>query len=127
LDGQVIRRYHGFRLWEDWQAGMWAEDGPAGGTEESARLLSDQSLFAATAAEMLEHWPVTAEHNLTAPGKRRSWVGQASCCYLIGATEEQVREAWWLLTAEERDAANSVADDVVSGWRARYTEGASCA
>jgi hypothetical protein len=111
--------FHHYRSWEDWKHGMWSEPrDPATEASHAADILSDPTLFGEAAREMLAEWPNAAQQNLTNPRSAgRSWVGQATCCWLADLSESATRSAWWLLSAEERDAANQVADEAVAEWR----------
>lgn len=111
--------FHHYRLWEDWAHGMWDDSpNPAREAEHAAAILSDIDLFAEAARIMLAEWPNAARQNLTNLRRSgRSWIGQATCCWLAGLSETATRTAWWLLSPEERLAANQVADQVVAEWR----------
>lgn len=95
--------------------------------EHAASILSDPELFMEAAQIMLTEWPNAAQQNLTNLRRSgRSWVGQATCCWLAGLSESATRSAWWLLSPEERTTANQVVDQVVAEWRqARRLEDAS--
>lgn len=99
--------------------GMWRDPGdPVTEARQAAEILADPDLFDEAARLMLTEWPHAAQQNLTNLRRSgRSWVGQAACCWLAGLSESATRAAWWLLTSEERTAANRVADEVVKNWR----------
>jgi hypothetical protein len=115
------RVFHPYTEWEDYQAGMWGPVAVDAHTAAAAAVLGEPDVFYGAAVDMLAAWPKAAEHNLTnLEQNRRAWVGQAACCYLVGVPESATRLAWWLLLLDERDAANAVADRVISEWeRAR--------
>lgn len=114
------QRYYHYTLWEDFNAGMWMPP-RAGDAGKAQHILSDPEIFRSAAVDMLNAWPVAAEHNLTNLGiNRQAWIGQATCCHLAGVPESATREGWWLLSDEEKAAANAVADECIAAWeRAR--------
>lgn len=113
------RTFHPFRTWEDWNAGSYAlrSDDPTGQRARSVALLGDADDFEDAARGMLQEWAYAAEVNLTnRECNRRAWVGQAACCFDHDAPEFIVRQAWGLLTPEQRNAANRAADRVIAEW-----------
>ena len=103
--------------WEDWKAGMY-EVPPSSDASRlaivAAGLLSDSVAFNAAARQAVAAWPVAAAVNLTAVGSnRRSWVGQAACCYRSGVPELATRLAWKTLTEPQKELANEVAEQVI--------------
>ena len=102
--------------WEDYTAGLYQHWIPlrAGMVQDSVRLLSDPDRFAETAREMIRAWPAATRHNLGLPSGRRSWIGQAACCYCHGATSEETACAWGRLANQTQARANKVADMVAS-------------
>jgi hypothetical protein len=105
--------------WEDYTAGLYQHVLPvrAGKVQDSIRLLSDQDRFAEAAREMIREWPTAARHNLNLPSGRRSWIGQAACCYSHGATSEETACAWGHLSNRVQRRANQIADAVASEYR----------
>jgi hypothetical protein len=66
-------------------------------------------------------WKYSAEVNLSNRNRnRQAWLGQASCCLIVGAPEDLTKQAWHTLTAAEKIAANAVADEVIAAWERRY-------
>lgn len=98
--------------WEDWQAGMYRRrQADPEKVRMSALLLSDPNQFLEVAHEMIRSWPVAAYHNLVEVGShRRSWTGQASCCYAHGATGGDTVAAWGGLSNVTQREANRIAD-----------------
>lgn len=105
--------------WEDWRAGLYLQRPEELELSRQARaLLCDPDQFREAAREMLREWPAAAEHNLMNMWSgRRSWVGQATCCYSLGATAADTRDAWGLMSNPQQRLANAVADQVIAEWR----------
>ena len=49
-----------------------------------------------------------------------SWLGQATCNLLIGATAQEVCQAWMSMTKEQQDKANNIAKEVIEEWKKNY-------
>jgi len=49
-----------------------------------------------------------------------SWLGQATCNRLIGATAQETCEAWISMTKEQQDKANGIAKEVIEEWRNNF-------
>lgn len=117
--------FHHYERWEDWQAGSYAlrSADPRGQRAAAVALLGDAGAFSDAARAMLPEWAYAAEVNLTNGAvNQRAWLGQAACCYDHDAPEFIVREAWSMLTPEQRHAANRVADQIIAEWRADRAE-----
>src|SRR5262249_32973109 len=106
--------------WEDYAAGLYAPRFDAGQVQESVKLLSDPAEFDAAAREMIREWPNAAKHWLNLRSGRKSWIGQAACCYHHGATSTETRHAWGMLVNRVQVSANEVAAKIADeflGWR----------
>lgn len=66
-------------------------------------------------------WVNSTKENLTdKKSNRKSWLGQAACCYQSGCNEKSTRQAWVSLTSDERDNANKIANQVIELWEKYY-------
>ena len=65
---------------------------------------------------VVNEWPLSCEHNLTADCNRQAWIGQAACCLALGVPEDITREAWHMLTQSQQDEANRKADEAILVW-----------
>ncbi len=110
--------------WEDFAAGLYASTSDADLQAECRALLADEDCFREAAVEMLREWPEAARHNLVrlVSGKN-AWLGQATCCYSLGASAQTVRDAWGTLTNDEQRAANRVAVEVRERWEREAQDG----
>ena len=99
---------------------MWRKISPTEKIEllEKARVFTgDASLYGSWMMRVTVEWPISCEQNLGFTGQnRQAWVGHAACCMAINCPEDVTRSAWWLLTQEQRDAANAVADEAIEAW-----------
>lgn len=120
------RIYHPFWLWEDVKAGMWRK---ASLVEEDDLLpkaiefTGNAPLYGSYMRMVSEEWTYSCEHNLTEVSmNRRAWIGHAACCMAIGCPEYLTRRAWWMLTQEQRDAADAEADNAILQWEIRQRD-----
>lgn len=115
---------HPYMRWEDYLAGMYDKSAtPSEHTDDAYELLTDRREFADAVAQMLAAWPTAAENWLTRPrGKSRSWLGAAACMHRAGVPEHCTRVAWWLLSADQRDEADAIADAAREKWIAEREE-----
>lgn len=122
----IERAFYHYMLWEDWQNGLYRTDGTDDAmrlTQLSINLLGDPVAFESAARAVLERWPIATEVNLTNRAEnRRAWMGRASCCLNHGAPEYATRPGWFMLTEQQQDAANAVADSLIEEWEKRYAE-----
>lgn len=114
------RIFHHYEKWEDWKDGLYRqsiEDADELMIRSAARVLADPSLLHRSMSSIIIRWPYSAEVNLSNRSRnRQAWLGQAACCFVCGANEDLTKQAWHRLSAAEQDAANAVADCVISRW-----------
>lgn len=89
----------------------------------AARLMKDPLLFKDCMRRAVKAWPVSCEVNLSNTSNNRiAWLGHAGCFHGVGSHEDATRQGWHYLTAEQQDAANRVAAEVIEEWEAQYAE-----
>lgn len=112
----MIQKYYThYKNWEDWQNGMY-------------RDVKDKQYYLNKAIECLRNpyepmikvtneWRYSSRENLSdLTSNRKSWLGQAACCYQFRVPEHITRMAWGKLTKEERINANKIAQKVIKKW-----------
>jgi len=63
---------------------------------------------------VIKKWKFATEHNLTNKSINRiAWLGQAACCFRIGAPDFITKKAWWELPKEIRNRADRNANDLI--------------
>ena len=115
----IEQRFHHYEEWEDYQCGMYDElkEGRANRVELAQTLLSSQRICERWMREVKKRWRIACEQVFSNPQvNRKAWLGQAACCLYAGVKEDETREAWWLLTDGEREAANAIAETIISEW-----------
>jgi hypothetical protein len=122
---RLKRIYHNYNKWEDWQNGMYSTkntDNDKNLIREARMLLSSSSGFCEVAEKMVDKWQYSSEQNLTDRSRnRRAWIGQASCCFGLGASEQLTKIAWRKLSQERQNVANNVAEFVIKNWEMKQT------
>lgn len=117
------RRYHPFWSWED--VGMWRDVTAA----EKRELLSvaieftgDHVRYGAAMLRVVEEFPIACEHNLTELSmNRQAWIGHAAAYLAHKLPEYVTREAWGLLTQQQRVLADAEAAKAIREWERRAT------
>lgn len=113
----IPRYYTHYKNWEDWQNGMY-RDVTKSEYDMYVKLAIDclrspyKSMLAVT-----KNWYHSTKQNLSdLSSNRRSWLGQAACCFQYNVPEQCTREAWGKLTKQERINANKIADKTIRKW-----------
>jgi hypothetical protein len=120
------KMWHPYQLWEEFHAGMWRRLPLE--MEEPYRTLAikfteDAYLYGYYMMRVVDCWKYSCEQNLTDMSlNRRAWLGHAACAFAFCCPEYLVRQAWWELTDEQRDAANAKADEAIAVWEERHSD-----
>jgi hypothetical protein len=122
------RVYYPFWEWED--IGMWRiveSREKAGFLKTAIEFTGNAKRYGAAMIEVLTAYPIATLHNLTDEGQnRRAWIGHAACYLATQCPEDITREAWGLLTQQQRDEANAVADIAITTWETEHNEKKDC-
>ena len=123
-DRDAMKRYYApFDVWEDRLHGMYATLHPPQSAyiEASRRILTNEAVLLDAMVSVVVDWPVSAAVNLTNKSRnRRAWLGQAACCLVCGANEDETKLAWHKMTAAQQDTANQQADRALAIWVELY-------
>jgi hypothetical protein len=116
--------FHHYSEWEDFKHGLYRLPCVQDSQHQvllSASLLGSPAAFYNVSLSMISEWGVSAEVNLSNRSRnRQAWIGQAACCFNHKAAEHQTKEAWWMLSKEQQQAANEAADCVIEIWERFY-------
>ena len=113
------RIFHHYQKREDYHAGMYDEsrDGRAERVAGAAKILGTPDLCRTAMEKVIAEWTVATEYNLSNAGiNRKAWLGQAACSCYAGIHEDETREAWGLMTNEQRVEANRIAAEIIKKW-----------
>lgn len=111
--------YHHYTKWEDFQNGMYNEDknGRRERVQKAIQILSNVELCYKSMRMVISQWKYACEQNLSNNiYGHRAFLGQAACNIYAGVHEDETRQAWGLLTDDQRKQANSIADRVYREW-----------
>lgn len=121
---KIKKLWHHYLNWEDFQNGMYRT---LSGQERKEYLdkaiefTGDHEKYGASMLEVVEHWPISCEQNLSSVSmNRQAWIGHAGCCFAIGCPDDITREAWGYLTQEQQDLANAKADEAIALWEVEH-------
>jgi hypothetical protein len=118
------RAYHHCDLWEEipmWQKVMDSEKETI--LPNAVKFTGNHELYGFWMLKVIDLWPISSEQNLSHKSiNRQAWIGHAACYLAIQCPEDITREAWWLLTEDQREKANAVADIAITEFERRYTE-----
>lgn len=113
------RIFHHYTLWEDFHAGMYDEskDGRKERVKKAAHILGTPDICQRAMEKVIAEWPISTEYNLSnAEINRKAWLGQAACSCFAGIHEDETREAWGLMTEQQRVKANQIAAKIIREW-----------
>jgi hypothetical protein len=111
----MTRFYTHYKNWEDWKAGMYLSRVDKDKALQCAELLSNQSTFLDVAMRMISTWDIASAVNLSNNSRnRQAWIGQASCCFALGANENTTIMGWRMMSEESQKQANETADAVIN-------------
>lgn len=117
------QRYYHYTKWEDFKHGMYDEDkeNRPERVQKAVELLTDLENLYEQMTRVTTEWKYATEQNLTnANINHQAFLGQTACSIWAGVHEDETREAWGVLTCEQRYKANRVADRVFKEWQARF-------
>lgn len=115
------RIFHHFSRWEDYHAGMYDEskDGRTERVQKAAEILGSPSVCREAMEKVVSEWKFATEYNLSnAEINRKAWLGQAACSCYAGIHEDETREAWGIMTDDQRIEANRIAAEIIKRWLA---------
>ena len=121
----ITRIWHHYNLWEDYHHGMYDEDreGRQERVLRAAGILGDPDTCKKAMLKVIDEWPFATEFNLSNEEiNRRAWLGQAACSCYGNVHEDETREAWGLLSNEQRVRANKIASAIIKAWVREHDE-----
>lgn len=79
-------------------------------------------LYGEAMLNVVNDWKYSCENFLTNKGiNRRAWIGHAACSLAKNLPEYIVRQAWGMLTEQQRYLANLAADRAISVFESKRT------
>lgn len=117
------RIFYHYSLWEDYLNGMYDEskDGRKERVKKAAYILGTPEICRKAMEMVIEKWKIATEYNLSnAEINRKAWLGQAACSCYGNIHEDETREAWGIMTEQQRIEANRIANQIIKKWLSKY-------
>jgi len=110
--------------WEEIDANMWGEVPDRRLYLQRAVIFTgNHRLYGRYMMRVTHEWPNSCINALTDYNlNRKAWIGHAACALALRCPEDITRQAWGLLTDEQRILANSQASRAIQSWEMRYRE-----
>ena len=121
------RVWHPCDQWEEIQHNMWGEvDDRQASLSMAVSFTGNHYLYGHFMMRVIKEWPVSCENALTDNSlNKRAWIGHAACALAFGCPEDIVRQAWSVLSDEQRALANKQADRAIGSWEENYRKSQS--
>lgn len=109
-----------YREWEDFKNGMYQNGNDIEMIKQCYEILTSKNLKQ-NMTDTTKTYEISTKVNFTNKMFNPvSWLGQATCNLLIGATAQEVCQAWTSMTKEQQTKANNIAKEVIEEWRGKY-------
>jgi len=106
--------------WEDWLNGMWAR-GNESQLHQAIEFTGSWRVYGEAMEEVIEAWPRTMLNSLTNVSiNRRAFLGHCAVCFKLQIPESITRQAWGLLTDQQRFDADAIAEKHIKHWEYEY-------
>lgn len=109
-----------YREWEDYKNGMYQNGHDKEIIAQCYEILTNSNLKNEMRNTSLEYEIGTKVNFTNQMFNPISWLGQATCNRMIGATAQEVCQAWLSMTEEQQKWANGIAKEVIEEWRTNY-------
>ena len=108
--------------WEEIGFNMWGEVANRRLFLQRAEIFTgNHRLYGRYMQRVAVEWPNSCINALTDYNlNRKAWIGHAACALALRCPEDITRQAWGLLTNEQRILANRQADGAIQSWEMRY-------
>lgn len=109
-----------YKEWEDYKNNMYGNNNDNGIIDQCFEILTSDNLKE-NMYNTTQTYKISAKVNLTNKMFNPvSWLGQATCNCLIGASAKETCQAWLRMTKEQQVRANNIAKEVIKEWRNNY-------
>lgn len=110
--------FHPYWKWEEIHFNMWGTvDDREAYIKKTVEFTGSHCLYGIFMNMVIHSWPMSCEHNLSQVAQnRRAWLGHAACAFAFNCPEDIVRQAWWMLTDEQRKKADAQAEKAIRLW-----------
>lgn len=109
-----------YKHWEDFKNGMYQNGNNQEIIKQCYEILTSDDLKEKM-TDTSKTYEISTKVNFTNKMFNPvSWLGQATCNLLIGATAQETCRAWLMMTKEQQTKANNIAKEVIKEWRENY-------
>lgn len=109
-----------YKKWEDYQNNMYQNGNDEEIIKQCYEILTSENLKE-NMQDVTKTYEISTKVNFTNKMFNPvSWLGQATCNLLIGATAQEVCQAWMSIPKELQDRANNIAKEVIKEWREKH-------
>lgn len=110
--------------WEEVSFNMWGEvKNRKRYIERAVTFTGNHRLYGRYMIRVTTEWPNSCLNALTDNNlNKKAWIGHAACALALRCPEDITRQAWGLLSNEQRILANKQADRAIQAWEMRYRE-----
>lgn len=118
------RVYHHYLLWEENSHNMWGSvNNKKKFLQKAVEFTGNHRLYGRFMLRVSKEWKYSCENALTDSNlNKRAWIGHAACALALDCPESIVREAWGMLSDEQRILANKRADEAIRSWEISYAK-----
>ena len=113
------RIFHQYTIMEDYLNGMYVEekDGRNERIKKACEILGNETKCREAMEMVVNQWKYATEYNLSNDKiNKKAWLGQACCSIYADVHEDETREGWGMLTDNQREEANKIADEIIAKW-----------
>ena len=112
--------WENYSEWEDFKNGMYKNGNDKEIIKQCYEILTSDDLKEKM-QDTAKTYEISTKVNFTNKMFNPvSWLGQATCNLLIGATAQEVCQAWMSIPKEQQIKANNIAKEVIEEWRDSY-------
>lgn len=112
------RIYHPISKWEEIGAGMWDKSiNRKADLQRAIDFTGNHRLYGKYMMQVVKEWQFSCENSLTNLNiNHKAFIGHCAAAKALGLSEEIVRQAWGLLTNEQRNKADMAAERAIRWW-----------
>jgi hypothetical protein len=112
-------------LWEELQFNMWGDVKDRRRHLDRAVIFTgNHRLYGRYMMRVVSEWPNSCLNALTDGNlNRKAWIGHAACALGLRCPEDITRQAWGLLSNEQRVLANRQAERAIQSWELCHLTG----
>lgn len=115
---KASRIYHPISKWEEIGAGMWdkSKDRKTD-IKRAIEFTGNHRLYGKYMMQVVKEWVFSCENSLTNSDiNHKAFIGHCAAAKALGLPEDIVRQAWGLLTDEQRRKADMAAERAIRWW-----------